>query len=355
MSKGKLEGIRISGMVCALPENKVDTLDHSDRFDRHVLERMVEETGVVSTYRTTEKQTASDLCYEAAEELIRGLGWEKDSIGTLVFVSHAMDYQRPATSGVIQARLGLPKDCPCIDVGLGCSGFVYGLSVLGSLMTTMDMERGILCCGDLSSKAVNPETTSNLLFGDVGAAIAMEKRAGAPDLHFSLMTDGSKFKKIFTRGGGFRHPEDRENIYADMLGMDVLAFSITDVPKTIKAFLADTGISIEELDLVTLHQANELIIRQISKKIKAPEEKVPVVLHKYGNTSSSSIPLAVCDYIEQHPERRDLHFLASGFGLGLSWGVADVWLPADAFVNIVSTGTYFDDDKEEAVCPAGTE
>lgn len=351
MSKGILKGIRISGMVCALPDNKINTLDHTDRFDLHVLERMVEETGVVSTYRTTEKQTASDLCYEAAEHLIGSLGWEKSSIGALIFVSHALDYQRPATAGVIQYRLGLEKECSCLDVSLGCSGFIYGVSVLGSLMSTMNIQRAILCCGDLSSKAVSPETTSNLLFGDVGSAVAMEKCEDAADIRFALLSDGSRFKKIFTRGGGFRHPEDHVNIYADMLGMDVLAFSITDVPKAIKTFMADNELDMEQLDLVALHQANELIIRQIARKIKAPEEKVPVVLTKYGNTSSSSIPLAVCDHILQQQERKTLHFLGSGFGLGLSWAVGDLVIPEDAFVDITVTSNYFDDDNEVTVTP----
>ena len=343
MSTGILHGIGICGMVCALPKNMVNTIDHTDHFEQKVLEDMIKETGVVSTYRTSEKQTASDLCYEAAEELIRGLDWRKESLGALVFVSHAMDYQRPATSGVIQSRLGLDKECFCIDINLGCSGFVYGISVLGSIMASMKIDRALLVCGDLSSKAVDPATTSNLLFGDVGAAIALEKKADCSDIHFSLLTDGSRYKKIFMRGGGFRHPEDKENLYADMVGMDVLAFSISDVPKTMISFMKDYEIEMEDIDLVALHQANALIINRILKKVKAPKEKVPVVLGKYGNSSSSSIPLVICDHVKETGMKK-MHVLACGFGIGLSWGVADFIIPEYAYVNMIETGNWFDDD-----------
>ena len=348
MSKGLLHGISICGIVCALPKNKINTMDHTDQFDKKVLEDMIEETGVVSTYRTSEKQTVSDLCYEAAEELICGLRWEKESIGALVFVSHAMDYQRPATSGVIQSRLRLDKECFCIDINLGCSGFIYGLSVLGSIMASMEIDRAVLACGDLSSKSVDPATTSNLLFGDIGAAVALEKRKESSHIHFSLFTDGSRFKKIFMRGGGFRHPEDQEHLYADMEGMDVLAFSISDVPKAMRTFMKEFDIKIEELDLVALHQANALIINRILKKINVPIEKAPVVLDRYGNSSSSSIPLVICDHVKETGMKK-MHVLACGFGIGLSWGVADFVIPEYAYVNMIETDHWFDDDNEVTI------
>ena len=348
MASGVLKNINIRGIVCGLPKNKINTVDHTDSFELDVLERMVEETGVETTYRTSDKQTVSDLCYEAADDIIKGIGWEKEAIGALIFVSHALDYTRPATSCVVQGRLGLRTECMALDVNLGCSGFVYGLSVLGSMMETMDVDKALLLCGDMSSKAVDPATTSNLLFGDIGAAIALEKKEGAPDIRFRLMADGKRFKKILSRGGGFRHPEDKENIYADMVGMDVLAFSISDVPKTIREFIAANEINVEDIDLVALHQANALIINQIAKKLKVGPEKAPVVLGKYGNSSSSSIPLVICDYVKNNGMRR-LHLLASGFGLGLSWGVADMVLEADTYVNMIETGNYFDDDNEVTV------
>ncbi len=347
MAFGTIKNLNVRGIVCALPKNKIDTVAHTEKFEKELLERIAEQTGVKSTYRTKPEQTISDLCYEAAEELINKLGWEKKSVGALVLVTHAFDYRRPSTSTVIQKRLGLSKECMALDINLGCSGFVYGLSVLGSMMMTTDIEKGILVCGDLSSKAVDPDTTSNLLFGDIGAAIAFEKSDEDNEMHFLLKADGERYKAIFAKGGGFRHM-DNPDIYADMEGMDVFAFSISDVPKTIKEFMEKTNLSFEDIDIFALHQANELIIKRIAKKLKAPMEKTPVIISKYGNSSSSSIPLVIADKVQKEGSKRR-HILMSGFGLGLSWGVADLVLPEDAYIAMIETNSYYDDENDVTV------
>ncbi|MCM1568115.1 MAG: ketoacyl-ACP synthase III [Roseburia sp.] len=344
MALGQLKGIGIKGVVCALPDNKKMTVDYTDKFEKEVLERVVDQTGVRSTYRTKEKQTASDLCYEAAERLIEELKWEKESIGALVFVTLAQDYKRPANGGVLQKRLNLSKETMVLDIKLGCSGYVYGLSVIGSFMQTSDTKRALLLCGDLSSKAVDPNVTSSLLFADIGSATALEISEGCPDIHYLLGADGSGYKSIFARGGEFRHPESKE-VYVGMSGMDVFTFSITEVPKAIKNFISQYGIDLEQIDLFALHQANELIIKQIAKKCKFPMEKTPIVLREYGNSSSSSIPLVITTSLE-HNRDKDTHILMSGFGIGLSWGVADMVLAPDAVIDIFATNHYYDDDND---------
>lgn len=346
MAYGVLKNIGVKGLICALPRNRVKTVEHTDKFELKVLERVVEQTGVKSTYRTKKTQTISDLCYEAGKELIEKLEWDKESIGALVLVTHAFDYKRPSTSSVIQKRLDLGKDCLTLDINLGCSGFVYGISVIGSLMMTSEIERAILLCGDLSSKAVDPDTTSNLLFGDIGAAIAFEKGTNYPDIHYLLCADGNRYKSIFARGGGFRHPDD--NMYAEMEGMDVFAFSISDVPKAIKEFMEKYQMCFDKIDLFALHQANELIIRKIAKKVKAPLEKTPIILGKYGNSSSSSIPLVIADAF-RNSERKEKHILMSGFGLGLSWGVADLYLPKEVYLDMIESNNYYDDKHDITV------
>lgn len=344
MALGHLKGIEIKGVVCALPDNKKMTIDHTDNFDKEVLERVVEQTGVRSTYRTKEKQTASDLCYEAAERLIAELKWEKESIGALVFVTQAQDYRRPANGGLLQKRLNLSKETMVIDFKLGCSGFVYGLSVIGSFMQTSDTKRALLLCGDLGSKAVDPKDTSSLLFADIGSATALEISEDCPDIHYLLGSDGSGYKSIFAPGGGFRHPESKEN-YVEMSGMDVFAFSITEVPKAIKDFVSQYEIDLEKIDLFALHQANELIIKQIAKKCKFPLERTPIVLREYGNSSSSSIPLVLTSSLDKERDK-DMHILMSGFGIGLSWGVADMVLPSDAVIDMFATNNYYDDEND---------
>ncbi len=343
MAKGTLSALKISGIAAALPDNKIDTADRRERFGKETVEKLIETTGVKTTYRLLPNQTVSDLCFAAAENVIKGLGWEKESIDILVFVSHAPDYDRPATACVLQGRLGLSTDCLAFDVSLGCSGFVYGLSTIGAFMQQPNIRRGLLLTGDMSSRAVNPDTTNNLLFGDCGCAVALEYDETAEDISFELKTDGTRFRDLLAPGGGYRHRE-REDKFVYMNGNNVFSFSITDVVKTIKGFMADNEVNPEDIDLLVLHQANAMIMKAIAKKCKVPQEKLPLAIYDYGNTVSSSIPLAIADAFEKQELREgQLKILASGFGLGLSWGVICFDLNSNIYTAKIKTAEFFDD------------
>lgn len=346
MAFGRIEKVEIKGIVCALPDNCVRTEEHTKQFDPETLARVKAQTGVEQTFRVKGKQTVSDLCCAAADKLIRELHWARESIGAIVLTTHALDYGRPSTTSVLQKRLALPMSCMTLDINLGCSGFIYGMAVLGSLMENMDISRAILMCGDMSSRAVRPDNTTNLLFGDVGAAIALEKNRNAKTMNFLLNADGNRYKTIFMEGNGFRHPES-ENVYVEMEGVDVFAFSATEVPKSINEFMERTGFRSEDFDMVALHQANISIVQRIIKKCKLDKEKTPIVIHKYGNTNSSSVPLTITETLRQVTERQDMHILASGFGIGLSWGVGDLYIPRESLMEIVMVNSYYDDTTDE--------
>lgn len=343
MAIGTLHDLKIKGIVAALPDNKQETVSRSNNFGKDTINKLIETTGVQTTYRILPKQTASDLCFAAAEKVIGELGWEKDSIDILIFVSHAPDYDRPATACVLQGRLDLGMDCLAFDISLGCSGFVYGLSTIGAYMQQEHINRGLLLTGDMSSLAVNPDTTNNLLFGDCGCAVALEREKGAEAIDFLLKTDGSRYQDLLAPGGGYRH-RTREDKYVYMNGNNVFSFSITDVVKTIKKFMEQNRISPEEPDLFILHQANAMIMKSIAQKCKIPQEKVPLPIYQYGNTASSSIPLAIVDTLEnQSFGKKRLHVLASGFGLGLSWGITSFYLDKGIYLRKIMTKNFFDD------------
>ena len=120
----------------------------------------------------SEGQTASDLCLEAAEKLLKELGWEKEDVDCLLFVSHSPDYRYPATACILQGKLGLSQECMSFDISLGCSGWVYGLTVAGSLVTSGKFKKALLLTGDVttSSKSKKDRTTYPL-FGDAGSAV----------------------------------------------------------------------------------------------------------------------------------------------------------------------------------------
>lgn len=348
MAYGTLQNIGIKGMVCALPDNKVETTAHYDKYGQETVDKVIESTGVKSTYRVLPRQTVSDLCYIAAEKLIEKLGWEKDTVDALVLVSHAPDYNRPATACVLQGRLGLSKDCMAFDMGMGCSGFVYGLTVIGSVMQNPAIKRAILLSGDMSSVVADPATTSNMLFGDCGAAVALERTEDVADINFLLRTDGTRYESLLSVGGGFRHPEHPDS-YVFMDGNNVFSFSITDVVKTIKEFMTQYNIEADTVDMLALHQSNVLIMKTITKKCKIDAEKMPLVIDRCGNTSSSSIPLAITMTLTEAQERKEQYrIVASGYGLGLSWGVVDMVLNGDMVTDMIYTDYYFDDGHYES-------
>lgn len=299
------------------------------------VEDFIATTGIRSRRIAPAEVTTSDLCFQAAERLIGQLGWDKSSVDALIFVTQTPDYILPATSCVLQERLGLSNSCFTLDISLGCSGWVYGLSVLAALMQTGSIRRGLLLAGDTCSKTGSKEDKSVYpLFGDAGTATALEFSPDAPGFKFLMNTDGSGFDDIIIPCGGFRNPVDdkslqieeiepgvcRSPLHCSLNGMNVFSFGITKVPKSIRQLCANFNIDIESADIVSFHQANMMMNEMIRKKLKLPAEKVPYCMDEFGNTSSASIPLALVTRCRQKLTSGKVNHLACGFGVGLSWG-----------------------------------
>lgn len=351
MSKFILEGIEIKGISCAVPNNKIDNTMFYDRFGKEAVDNIIKMTGVQSTYRTPEQQTASDLCYVAAKNLIETKDISVEEIGALVFVSQTPDYRLPATACVLHKRLGLNKECMAFDVNLGCSGYVYGLNIVGSLMQTSNIKKALLLFGDTNIKTISPEDRGAiLLFGEAGSATLLIKDE-TKAIKGELMTDGEGFKAIIMPSGAYRNrdgnPERvlqpdgtvRSDFDGYMNGTDVFSFTISKVPKLIKEFANDNG-GLEQYDALILHQANLYIMQQISKRVKVPMDKIPVSLDRYGNTSGTSIPITLCDAYGSE-NGKQIHVLLSGYGIGLSWGVVDAELDVDDILPIAYTDEFF--------------
>lgn len=354
MSAFTLDGIKISGISCAVPDNRVETTSFYEKFGQKYVDDFISMTGVKSTYRTPEEQTASDLCYVAAKNLIEAKNLNTDDIGALVFISQTPDYILPATACVLHKRLGLSKNCMAFDVNLGCSGWVYGVNIVGSLMQTSDCKQALLLCGDTCIKTCSPEDKSSaLLFGEGGSATLLVKESGST-IKGELMTDGEGFKAIMIPSGAYRnrngsherteHPEGviRSDYDSYMNGTDVFAFTISQVPKMIKNFISKNTYEGGGHDALVLHQANLYIMQQISKKTKIPMEKIPVSLDRYGNTSGTSIPITLCDAYGAE-SGKTLRLLMCGYGIGLSWGIVDAEICADDILPIVRTDDYYKD------------
>ena len=327
----EFKNVRIAGISAGVPKKILSNLnpDVNDGISsEYSPEDFVKTTGVKER-RVSDKLCTSDLCYYAAEQLISDLKWNKEEIEALVFVSQTADYILPCTSCILQYRLGLSKDCYATDCTLGCSGWVYGLSQVVSLLLNGTIKKALLLCGDAKKRAAGPRDP---LFGAAGTATAVEYQEGAPGFQFHFGTDGSGYDAIITPDGGSRNQVSPKSFLLEeiegkqmhrmqtrMKGMDVFSFGITTPPKSIKRLAEHYGFNYMDSDYLILHQANMKMNNMIVKKLKFSPEKVPSCMLHFGNTSSASIPLTIVTELREKC-KSTTKFLCCGFGVGLSWG-----------------------------------
>jgi 3-oxoacyl-[acyl-carrier-protein] synthase-3 len=349
----EFKNMKIAGISVAVPTQKLAVDSYNEIFGEEVVSKFIEMTGVKTVSRAIPQQTASDLGYEAAINLFKKSKADKEDIGILIFVSQKPDYRVPSTAFVLHKRLGLSKNCICFDINLACSGFLFGMQTILSLLQNSDANSALLITGDTSHKTLSPfDRTMIMLFGDSGSATLFKKEKTSDPIYIGLRTDGSRFKSIITPSGAYRNigaPVERvewsdgilrSDYDTHMKGMDVFGFSITDVPLLLKDFLETLKTSPESYNCFALHQANMYILKQISRKIKIPMDKISISLDRFGNNSSNSIPLVLSDNFGNH-ESGAMRTLMSGFGAGLSWAVADAVIEVSNIYPLIETDDYY--------------
>ena len=357
MAYYNLPHVKIAAVASAVPTEIVRLESFADKFGAEYVGKYKEQTGVKQFRRTREHQTASDLAFSAAENIINTKGLDRESIGAVVFVAHSKDYWRPATACVLHKRLRLKKDCAAFDISLACSAVPYGLFALGSMMEASDIGRALLLVGETPQKITNPDDKSScMLIGEGGGAFLLEKSdeecSGISGICRSL---GEGFNAIIMPGGGFRNPNppkdeyvwkdgNKRSMYNVMMrGEDVFAFTISDIPKTIKEYLAKEGKTVDDFDCVAMHQANKFILQMLCKKLKVGKEKMPMCLDRYGNTSAASIPMVLGDVYGDSYENKEINILMSGFGVGLSWGVCSAKINVKDILPIIESDEIFEE------------
>jgi 3-oxoacyl-[acyl-carrier-protein] synthase-3 len=334
----KIENVKVSGISACVPrqieENSVFPLFNDETYTKYAAT-----TGVERKRKAPVDMSTSDLCVSTAETLIESLHWNKEDISILIFVSQTQDYILPATSPLIQHRLGLSRTCYTLDISLGCSGWVYGMSVVAGLLTafknTADSGKAILLTAETHLKCCSEEDQSTYpLFGDAAAATALEYKPGAGPLFFNMNSDGSGYKAIIINDGGFRNPFSdvslekkvrgtgvvSNNMQLVLDGMEVFSFGIKRAPECVNDLIEEFNLDKDTIDYFPFHQANLMMNEQIRKKLKLPAEKVPYSLKNFGNTASASIPLTMVTQLAGELQSKKLRHIACGFGVGLSWG-----------------------------------
>jgi len=351
MAAARISGVRIAGIASAVPDQVHLPEEFFERFGKDEVQKVVASTGVYKRYLAPPGMCTSDLCQAAANRLISAGKWDRSSIDAIIFLSQSPDYSLPFTAAIVQRRLGLASECAAFDVNLGCSGYVYGLWLAGSLIAGGGMRRVLLLMGDTSTHVSEEDKSVALIFGDAGTATLLDKTDEPGDFVFTLGTDGRGEKNLIIPAGRCRKPSDAatrlrnsdkdgnrrslEELY--MNGAEIFAFTLAEVPKTVRNVLVASGRTIETIDSIVLHQANRFILEYLGKRMKIPMNKIPLSLGEFGNTSSASIPLTMTHCLRDALSQRKMDLLLCGFGVGYSWGavscsVGEIIMPEMVFL-----------------------
>lgn len=342
MIVSKFNNISIEGLAVGVPSKWVSIESLKTEENKENLDRFEKNTGIRGHYIAHERQTASDLCFAAAESILSNKNVDRNEVGVLVFITQYPDYKTPSTACTLHLRLGLSNSCIAFDVNLGCSGFTYGLNIVSSLLGLSSAKFGLLLVGDTAASTGKQTGNNKLLFGDAGSATLLEKDTNALPITVCSMTDGSGFKNLWQPNGFARH-RDRANDKSMHDELNVFNFAINEVPKMINGYFEQKGLDSSVYDALALHQANLMIMKNVAKRTKFPKEKLLISLDEFSNTSGASIPTALVKYYGDTEEEKSLRLMTCGFGVGLSWAMADFNIKTSDILPLIKTDDYYDD------------
>ncbi len=346
---------KITGISTIVPPDEIsidDELHYYENSQKKV-DRVKNVIGIDKRRFVKPNTTASDLCQQAAENLLKDMKIDKKSIDALIFISQTPDHKMPATACILQDKLGLSTSCACFDVNQGCTAYTYGLWLASSLIESKASKKVLLLVGGIATKAHHPANKVIApIFGDAGSASLIEYSEEKTISHFSLGTDGSGAEALIVPIGGARcdyvpnvdAPESKEdyqeiaNVFKPihdtnnnpwylnslyMNGVEVFNFTFSTIPPHLLDLLEYAKIKEENIDYLILHQANKQIVQSIIKKVGFSLEKAPTeTMSKFGNLEGCSIPATICDQIKDKVENQYTKLLLCGYGVGLSWASA---------------------------------
>ena len=326
-------------MAAAVPQRVINNFEYTEFFPEEQVKEVVDKVGVFERRFADEKTCSSDLCFAAAEKLLSDNNVNREEIDLLVFISQTPDYRMPATSITLQHRLGLSNSCIAFDINLGCSAFMYGLSVAFGMMQGGSIRKALVLDGETRSKVYSPrDRRSAFIFGDGGVAALVSCDEKFGESHFSMNSDGSRADLIMIPAGGYRKMSSAETVVEKVVdefgnmrseeqgymnGGDVFNFVIREIPRDIKKTLAYVGMTVDDFDYIVFHQANNFINSYIAKKMKLDPAKMPSTIAKFGNTSSVSVPLTIVSELKDKLKGNKT-LLLSAFGVGMTWATGIV-------------------------------
>lgn len=316
-----------------LPERKVTNEEIVQSFPEWSVDKIASKVGVNIRHIAGENETAKDMAVKAAECLFRETDIPRESIDFVLFCTQSPDYLLPTSACIIQHELQLRKDIGALDFNLGCSGYVYGLSLAKGLVVSGTARNVLLLTGETYSKHLHPKDKGNrTIFGDAATATVISTSGWAEIGNFCMGTDGSGAPNLMVKTGGARYPEKRGDLSIDengnpvssdylyMNGSEIFTFTLDNVPPLVKDTLVANGKGLDEINLFVFHQANKYMLDFLRRKIKIAPERFYYALADYGNTVSNTIPIALYDAKQDETIKQDMMIMVAGFGVGYSWG-----------------------------------
>ena len=322
----------IKAITYVLPDKEVTNEDLVAEFPEWSVEKIADKVGINKRYIAAENETSADLAVKAAERLFaENSDLKRDAIDFVLFCTQSPDYFLPTSACVIQDRLRLRTSCGALDFNLGCSGYVYGLSLAKGLLMGGIAKNILLLTGETYSKFMHLKDKGNrTIFGDAGSATLISSEGFAEIGNFSLGTDGRGAENLMVKSGGMRFREQindlqfeengnpRSSDYLYMNGSEIFNFTIDAVPPLIEDTLAKNTLTREDVDGYVFHQANKFMINFLRKKLKIAPEKFHMYMSEVGNTVSNTIPIVLTEKLNENALKGNI--ILAGFGVGYSWG-----------------------------------
>ena len=314
-----------------LPERVVTNEDLVKDFPEWTVEKVAGKVGVNQRHIAAENETASDMATKSAEKLFLEHNIDRSTIDFVLFCTQSSDYYLPTSACLIQNRLGLSTSCGALDFNLGCSGFVYGLSLAKGLIAGGIAKNVLLLTAETYSKHIHPKDKGNrTIFGDASAATLVSTDGFASVEDFCLGTDGRGAENLIVKKGGLRQPNAVDDLtfdeagnpissdYLHMNGGEIFNFTSEAVPVLVENVLKKNQLKQDDIQLFVFHQANKYMMNYLRKLLDIEPERFYFYLEKVGNTVSSTIPIALCE--AQKEGKLEGNILIAGFGVGYSWG-----------------------------------
>lgn len=330
----------ISHISYYLPEQTLSNADLCKLFPDTTEETIYENSGVKIRHIASNENdrstgmSGSDLAYYSARKLFEESAIDPSSIDFLLLCTEGLDYRAPATANILQDRLNLPRLIGAIDIPMGCTGFVNGLSVAKGLIESGQATNVLLLTAEVPTYVIHPDNLElRMLFGDGAAAtlISGQKSKENKIGPFVFGSNGSGAKHMMVHGSGIRNPIDEQWLqkHKDAYGMkhgimamngrEIFTFALKEVPAMVNSLLLKAEIDKENVDLFIFHQANGFLLETLRKKLRIPKEKFFVYLEQVGNTVSASIPIALAEAIKAGKAKKGDKIVLAGFGIGFAW------------------------------------